>query len=81
MRRFNYRFVLNSIGLLLMIEAIFMFFSAFVGEYFNETAVTSIYHSALITFLSGALFTFLMLVGRLEVFTVLSLFIPGFWQR
>ena len=25
--------------------------------------------------------TFLMLVGRLEVFTVLSLFVPGFWKR
>jgi trk system potassium uptake protein TrkH len=25
--------------------------------------------------------TFLMLVGRLEVFTVLSLFVPGFWRR
>ncbi len=62
MRRFNYRFVLNSIGLL-MIEAIFMLFSAFVGEYFNETAVTSIYYSTLITFLSGTLFTFL---GRRE---------------
>ena len=27
------------------------------------------------------LLTFLMLVGRLEIFTVLSLFIPGFWKR
>lgn len=59
MRRFNYRFVLSSIGLLLMIEALFMLFSAFVGEYFRERAVTSIYQSTLITFLSGALFTFL----------------------
>ena len=25
--------------------------------------------------------SFLMLVGRLEIFTVLSLFIPGFWKR
>lgn len=61
MRRFNYRFVLSSIGLLLMIEALFMLFSAFVGEYFRERAVTSIYQSTLITFLSGALFT---LLGR-----------------
>jgi trk system potassium uptake protein TrkH len=25
--------------------------------------------------------SFLMLVGRLEIFTVLSLFVPGFWKR
>jgi len=24
---------------------------------------------------------FLMLVGRLEVFTILSLFVPSFWKR
>jgi trk system potassium uptake protein TrkH len=59
MRRFNYRFVLNSIGLLLMIEALFMLFSAFVGEYYNDNAVTSIYTSSAITFLTGALLAFL----------------------
>ena len=59
MRRFNYRFVLSSIGVLLMIEALFMLFSAFVGEYFNDRAVTSIYTSSVITFLSGALLAFL----------------------
>ena len=31
--------------------------------------------------LAKYLLTFLMLVGRLEIFTVLSLFIPGFWKR
>ena len=25
--------------------------------------------------------SFLMLTGRLEIFTVLSLFMPGFWQK
>lgn len=35
-----------------------MLFSAFVGEYFNETAVRSIYLSALISFFSGALLSF-----------------------
>ncbi|MEA4918421.1 TrkH family potassium uptake protein [Proteiniphilum sp.] len=60
MRRFNYQFVLNTIGLLLVIEAIFMLFSAFVGEYYNETAVKSIYLSALITFSTGMVITFLV---------------------
>ncbi|MBK5194434.1 MAG: hypothetical protein JJE08_00145 [Proteiniphilum sp.] len=59
MQRFNYRFVLSSIGLLLMIEALFMLFSAFVGEYYNDNAVKSIYTSSVITFLSGALLVFL----------------------
>lgn len=59
MKKFNYQFVLNTIGLLLVIEAVFMLFSAFVGEYYNEIAVRSIYLSALITFTCGALLTFL----------------------
>ena len=59
MRKFNHRIVLSSIGLLLMIEAAFMLFSAFVGEYFHEGAVQSIYLSGIITFTSGALFLFL----------------------
>ena len=59
MQRFNYRFVLSSIGLLLVIEALFMLFSAFVGEYYHDNAVKSIYNSSGITFLSGALLTFL----------------------
>ncbi len=61
MRKFNYHFVLRSIGLLLMIEAVLMLFSAFVGEYFNENAVRSIYFSSLITFASGGILT---LFGR-----------------
>ena len=61
MQRFNYQFVLNTVGLLLLIEAVFMLFSAFVGEYYNETAVNSIYLSALITSGSGAILT---LLGR-----------------
>lgn len=42
MRKFNYRIVLSSIGILLMLEAVFMLFSALVGEYFRESAVLSI---------------------------------------
>lgn len=56
--RFNFRFVLNCVGLLLVTEAVFMLFSAFVGEYYNETAVRSIYLSALITLSSGLLLYF-----------------------
>lgn len=59
MRRFNHRIVLSSIGILLMIEAFFMLLSAFVGEYYQERAVQSIYLSCIITFLSGALSLFL----------------------
>lgn len=61
MKNFNYRFVLGSIGLLLMIEAVFMLFSAVVGEFFNESTVRSIYISTAITFASGGLF---FLLGR-----------------
>ncbi|MDD4777924.1 MAG: TrkH family potassium uptake protein [Fermentimonas sp.] len=59
MQRFNYRFVLSSIGIVLLIEAVFMLFSAFVGEYYNESAVKSIYLSSIITSLSGAILIFL----------------------
>src|SRR5690554_5969193 len=59
MRRFNYRFVLGSVGLVLTIEAFFMILSAFIGHYYKEDVVISIYISAFITFLSGLLFLFL----------------------
>lgn len=59
MQRFNYRFVLSSVGIVLLIEAVFMLFSAFVGEYFNEAAIKSIYISSIITSLTGAVFMFL----------------------
>src|SRR5690554_1455208 len=61
MHRFNYRFVFSSIGLVLMIEALFMLFSALIGEYYNESAVRSIYISSIVTSLSG---TFFMFLGR-----------------
>ena len=59
MQKFNYRFVLSSIGLVLLIEAVFMLFSAFVGEYYHEATVESIYISSIITSLSGAVFILL----------------------
>lgn len=58
MRRFNYQFVLSSVGIVLIIEAFFMLLSALVGEYFQEDVVRSIYISAIITFLSGFLLLF-----------------------
>lgn len=61
MQKFNHQFVLNTVGLLLVVEAVFMLFSAFVGEYFNESATRSIYLSSLIAFGSGCL---LMSLGR-----------------
>lgn len=36
MRNFNYQFVFNSIGLILMIESSFMLISAFVGEIYQS---------------------------------------------
>jgi len=42
-----------------MIEAVFMLFSAFMGEFYHETAVTSIYLSSAITVTSGAILAFL----------------------
>lgn len=81
MKRFNYQFVLSTIGLLLIIEAVFMLLSALVGEYYNETAVKSIYFSAVICFCTGALITFMVrkrrrTTGNLtkrEVFLTVSL--------
>ena len=64
MRRFNYRFVLGSVGLVLAIEAFFMILSAFIGHYYKEDVVSSIYISAAITLLSGLL---LLFFGRKEV--------------
>ena len=46
MRKFNYRFVLSNVGILLMIEALFMLFSALIGELYREEARQAIYLSA-----------------------------------
>ena len=59
MRKFKYRIVLSSIGILLMIEAFFMLLSAFVGVHYRESAVQGIYLSGLITFTTGTLLLFL----------------------
>ncbi len=58
MRKFNYRFVLSNVGILLMIEALFMLFSALIGELYREEARQAIYLSAGITLLVGGLLTF-----------------------
>ncbi|MGI6521085.1 MAG: TrkH family potassium uptake protein [Fermentimonas sp.] len=58
MRKFNYRFVLSNVGILLMIEALFMLFSALIGEYYREEARQAIYLSAGITLLAGGVLTF-----------------------
>ncbi len=54
MRKLNYRFVLSSIGLLLMVEALFMLLSAFVGTYYREAVTPSIFFSSGATLLVGA---------------------------
>ncbi len=58
MRKFNYRFVLINVGILLMIGALFMLFSALIGEYYREEARQAIYLSAGITFVAGCVLTF-----------------------
>lgn len=61
MKGFNYRFVLSSVGLVLIIEAIFILFSGLLGELYKEKATVSIYISSIITIASGAI---LMYFGR-----------------
>lgn len=61
MRKLNHRFILSSVGLLLMIEALFMVFSALVGEYYNDGITREIYFSAFITLAAGGI---LALAGK-----------------
>lgn len=61
MRNFNYQFVIGSISVILMIESVFMLFSAFIGEIYQEPSVRSLYLSAMITFGTGVVF---WLIGR-----------------
>ena len=58
MKRFNYRFALSSVGLVLIIEAFFMLFSALLGQYYKEDAASGIFLSSFITFVSGAVLMF-----------------------
>lgn len=67
MRKFNYQFVLNGLGLLLMIEALFMLPSAFVGEYFNEDTSKSIYISVAVTFVFGAILFLLARKNKVKI--------------
>ncbi len=55
MQKLNYHYVLSSIGLVLMIESLFILLSAFVGEYYKEATTPSLYISSAITFVSGFL--------------------------
>ncbi len=61
MKSFNYKFVFSSIGIVLILESVFMLLSALVGEYYKEEAVQSLYYSAAITGVSGV---FLFFLGR-----------------
>lgn len=61
MKQFNFQFVFNSLGFILIMEAALMVLSAFVGEIYNESATKSLYISALITLLTGST---LLLAGR-----------------
>lgn len=59
MRNFNFQFVFNSIGFILIIEALLMLLSAFIGELYHETASNSLYLSSLITIAAGLILIFL----------------------
>ena len=61
MNRFNFRFVLSTVGLVIIIEAILMLLSGLIGEFYNESITFSIYLSSTITLVSGSV---LMLVGQ-----------------
>lgn len=61
MRNFNYQFVFNSIGFILVIESIFMLISGLIGEIYQESTSISLYISSIITVLAGL---FLIFLGR-----------------
>lgn len=59
-RKFNYRFVMKTIGFILIIESLFMMFSAIISFYWHEWSADSMLLSSAITFFSGI---FIRLVG------------------
>ncbi len=61
MKDFNFQFVFNSIGFILLIESAFMLVSALIGELYNESSANSLYLSAAITLAAGLAFLF---IGR-----------------
>lgn len=60
MSNFNYRFVLKTIGFLLVIESLFMMSATIVSFYLHEAAGDAMLISSTITFFAGA---FIRLVG------------------
>lgn len=59
MKHFNFQFVFNSIGFILIIEAVFMLLSALVGVIYKEDATTSLYIASSITLLAGSILIYL----------------------
>lgn len=66
MKKFNYQFVIGSIGVILLIESFFMLLSGFIGEIYNEQSVISLYLSAAITFTFGGIMLLISRVKRQE---------------
>ena len=64
MKNFNYHFVMGTVGVILMIEALFMLLSALIGEIYHEPSVNSLYLSAAITFVAGGILGLLSLYKR-----------------
>lgn len=63
MRNFNYRFVIKTIGFLLIIESLFMMAAAVVSFYSHEASGDALLKGSVITFFSGA---FIRLLGTEE---------------
>ena len=57
---FNYRFVLKTVGFILIIESMFMMLSTIISFYSHEMAGDAMLLSSVITFFSGI---FIRLIG------------------
>lgn len=78
-RRFNYRFILKTLGFLLIIEALFMLLTAFVAFYYKEIAGDSFLLASGITLASGIVFRLIGIeteehfIGKREGFLLVTL--------
>lgn len=79
MRNFNYRFVLKTIGFLLIIESLFMMAATVVSFYLREFSGDALLISSTITFFAGILVRFLGTesamrpIGKRESFFVVAI--------
>lgn len=78
-RKFNYRFILKTLGFLLIIEALFMLLTAMVAFHYKEVAGDSFLLASGITLVSGIVFRLLGIeheehyIGKREGFLLVTL--------